>query len=281
MPPDITTGSASGNAKWTVMVFMGAATIEGNVSLLEAAEADLAEMRFVGSGPVEKGFGRPGDELNVFVQVHQGGDIVPRRGRITENMVGGIQALDEVQADQRDTRRGAALGHFIRTSLESAYHNRLNPEHYSLLVLWGHAYDFAIGRTPTTDGMIDALDFAELARVLELLQLQFGADAKLDILGFDACDGVSARAVRQIPPRLADRRSAAWLAVRPNPRSPSKAVWPPHGRLGVRVLHRAAILRIVRRGIRDGVPDAARSESSRRAHGSSGRSRRDAHGGHP
>ena len=174
MPPDITTGSASGNAKWTVMVFMGAATIEGNVPLLEAAEADLAEMRFVGSGPVEKGFGRPGDELNIFVQVHQGGDIVPRRGRITENMVGGIQALDEVQADQRDTRRGAALGHFIRTSLESAYHSRLNPEHYSLLVLWGHAYDFAIGRTPTTDGMIDALDFAELARVLELLQLQFG-----------------------------------------------------------------------------------------------------------
>ena len=88
MPPDITTGSASGNAKWTVMVFMGAATIEGNVPLLEAAEADLAEMRFVGSGPVEKGFGRPGDELNIFVQVHQGGDIVPRRGRITENMAG-------------------------------------------------------------------------------------------------------------------------------------------------------------------------------------------------
>jgi hypothetical protein len=56
-------------------------------------------------------------------------------------------------------------------------------------VLWGHAYDFAIGRSLTKTGTIDALDFAELSRVLERLQLQFGTPgAKLDILGFDACD---------------------------------------------------------------------------------------------
>ena len=200
MPPDITTGSASGNAKWTVMVFMGAATIDGNVPLLEAAEADLAEMRFVGSGPVEKDFGRPGDELNVFVQVHQGGDTVPRRGRITEGMASGINGLKPVEKGQDELVDGAALGHFIRTSLIEAKHDAENREHYSLLVLWGHAYDFAIGRAPTTDGMIDALDFAELARVLERLQLEFGTDAKLDILGFDACDLTTVEMACQLEP---------------------------------------------------------------------------------
>ena len=70
MPPDITPSSAVRNVKWTVMVFMGAGTIAGNESLIAAAEADLKEMRFVGSdGP-----------LNIFVQVHQGGGIPPRRG---------------------------------------------------------------------------------------------------------------------------------------------------------------------------------------------------------
>jgi hypothetical protein len=200
MPPDVTPGSTSGNAKWTVLVFMGAARIDGNAPLLASAEADLAEMTLVGSGPVDHGFGHPGDELNIFVQVHQGGDIVPRRGRITENMPSGIQGLGEVPVDQRDTRRGAALGQFIRTSLTAAGHDAGNLEHYSLLVLWGHAYDFAIGRAKTTDGMIDALDFAELARVLERLQLEFGAEAKLDILGFDACDLATVEMACQLEP---------------------------------------------------------------------------------
>ncbi|HZM92579.1 MAG TPA: clostripain-related cysteine peptidase [Vicinamibacterales bacterium] len=200
MPPDITTESAYPNAKWTVMVFMGAATIDGNAPLLEAAEADLAEMRLVGSGPVDPGFGRKGDELNIFVQVHQGGDTVPRRGRITEGMTSGINGLKPVEKGQDDLDGGAALGHFIRTSLNDAHHDAENPEHHSLLVLWGHAYDFAIGRTPTTDGTIDALDFTELTRVLERLQLQFGADAKLDILGFDACDLTTVEMACQLEP---------------------------------------------------------------------------------
>ena len=161
MPPDVTTVSDSQGSKWTVMVFMGAATIAGNSPLIDAAEADLEEMRFVGSG----------GQLNVFVQVHQGGDVVPRRGRITDSMATGINGLEPVPEDQRDARRGLALHDFIRWALTTAKHNPQNQEHYSLLVLWGHAYDFAIGRAQTTDGMIDALDFAELSRVLERLQI--------------------------------------------------------------------------------------------------------------
>ena len=53
--------------KWTVMVFMGAATIKGEEDMLDAAEDDLKEMASVGSGPVESG---NGDELNIFVQAY-------------------------------------------------------------------------------------------------------------------------------------------------------------------------------------------------------------------
>ena len=55
--------------KWTVMVFMGAATIEGEEDLLNAAEDDLLEMASVGSGPVLSPPRRCA-ELNIFVQVY-------------------------------------------------------------------------------------------------------------------------------------------------------------------------------------------------------------------
>jgi hypothetical protein len=70
-----------------------------------------------------------------------------------------------------------------------------------MLVLWGHAYDFAIGREHTRGGTIDALDFAELSGVLENLQRRFGATgAKLDILGFDACDLATVEMAYQLQP---------------------------------------------------------------------------------
>ena len=50
--------------KWTVMVFMAAETIEGSAPLHDAADADLAEMEFVGSG----------GGLNIFVQLHGYGE---------------------------------------------------------------------------------------------------------------------------------------------------------------------------------------------------------------
>jgi Clostripain family len=178
MPSDSALSKPQG-AKWTVMVFMGAATIDGNAPLIEAAEADLAEMAFVGSG----------DALNIFVQVHRGKDVVPQRAHIFEGMPAGVDALDYVPQKEREPARGLALMSFIKWALKEAQHNPNNPQHYSLLVLWGHAYDFAFGRELTSEGIIDALDFAELSRLLESLQLELGAPgAKLDILGFDACD---------------------------------------------------------------------------------------------
>jgi hypothetical protein len=191
MPPEMTPPGAERDAKWTVMVFMGAATIAGNEPLLAAAEADLKEMQFVGSG----------ETLNVFVQVHRGAGVPPRRGQICEGMPAGIDELPLVPEDQQDPARGMALLNFIRSALGAAEHDPTNPRHHSLLVLWGHAYDFAIGRTPTTAGTVDALDFAELSRVLERLQFEFGAPgAKLDILGFDACDLATVEMACQLEP---------------------------------------------------------------------------------
>lgn len=175
--------------KWTVMVFMGAATLAGNVPLIEAAEADLAEMRFVGSGGA----------LNIFVQVHRGKGVVTRRGRV-EGMPVGIDALEGVPGEQGDPGPLALLS-FIKWALTAAHHNPNDPSHCSLLVLWGHAYDFAIGRAHTSRGTIDALDFAELSRVLERLQSEFGSPgAKLDILGFDACDLATVEMACQLQP---------------------------------------------------------------------------------
>jgi Clostripain family len=180
---------ASQSSKWTVMVFMGAATIEGTAPLIDAAEADLAEMRFVGSG----------DALNIFVQVHGKGQ--PRRGQIIRDMPVGIDALNAVPKGEMDPARGLALLSFIRWALGAAGHNPQDPGHHSLLVLWGHAYDFAIGHGKTTEGTIDALDFAELFRVLERLQQESQVPgAKLDILGFDACDLATVEIARQLEP---------------------------------------------------------------------------------
>jgi hypothetical protein len=159
-------------AKWTVMVFMGADTIDGNAPLISAADADLAEMASVGSG----------ESLNIFVQVH-GRTVAPQRSQI------GVTPLKDVPIDQREPKGGFALENFIKWSLQKGAHDPENPFHYSMLVLWGHAYDFAFGRQRTRDGTIDALDFAELSDVLKHLQDDLGyGSAKLDILAFDACD---------------------------------------------------------------------------------------------
>ena len=53
--------------KWTVMVFMGAATIDGEEDLLDAAEDDLLEMASVGPGQCGS---TAKMELNIFVQVY-------------------------------------------------------------------------------------------------------------------------------------------------------------------------------------------------------------------
>ena len=192
MSPKPAPGGASKDAKWTVMVFMGADTIKGNAPLIKAAEADLREMRSVGSAK----------RLNIFVQVHGKGP-VPRRGRITKGMPKGIDALDIVPDKEQETAGGRALESFIGWSLqESKRHLPKYSRHYSMLVLWGHAYDFAIDRVKTPQGTIDPLEFAELTRVLERLQARYGAagDMKLDILGFDACDLSTVEMACQLQP---------------------------------------------------------------------------------
>lgn len=168
------------DSKWTVMVFMGAATIAGNVPLIDAADADIAEMESVGSG------GR----LNIFVQVH-GKTAIPQRSHI------GIQPMRDVPRGQDDPTHGRALESFIRWALTKSRHRI--PNDYSMLVLWGHAYDFAFGRERTRSGTIDALDFAELSKLLERLQQRFGP-AKLDVLGFDACDLATVEMACQLEP---------------------------------------------------------------------------------
>jgi hypothetical protein len=156
------------------MVFMGAATISGSEPLLDAAEADLREMEAVGSS----------DHLNIFVQEHGRGPI-PRRRHI------GKGPFFDVPAEQAATEGGHALKMFIRAALgEAAYQASGDTKYCTMLVLWGHAYDFAFGREQTRSGQIDALDFGELTQVLTELRRELGVsnETKLDILGFDACD---------------------------------------------------------------------------------------------
>ena len=166
--------------RWTVMVFMGANTEEGNASLAEAARDDLAEMAkgvAAGRGP------GPNATVNVFAQVHGEGE--PRRYHICHD------TGKPVPKNQQDVGDGQALMHFIVDSLGAARH-RPNYDR-TMLVLWGHAYDFTIGKAKTRAGSIDALDFGELKNVLISLQeqarLAFGIPyPRLDIVGFDACD---------------------------------------------------------------------------------------------
>lgn len=154
------------------MVFMGADTVDGNAPMFDAAEADIAEMEAVGSSAT----------LNIFAQVHGKGD--PVRHHIG-------RPREEVPESERDPAKGHALKSFISWSFAQAAQR---PCDYSMLVLWGHAYEFAIGHAKRQDGTIDALDFAELSAVLERLQQEVsalygaGPGYTLDILGFDACD---------------------------------------------------------------------------------------------
>ncbi len=153
--------------RWTVMVFMGADGVEGNKPLAAEADADIAEMKKVGTS----------ESLRIFVQRH--GD-----GEASRFHVGGRE--HKIPRGDEDLTNGRALAKFMEWALEDH-----RPEDYSMLVLWGHAYRFGIGHTETRAG-IDAIDFAELAEVLQRLQHKRSRSGdrtpKLDIVAFDACD---------------------------------------------------------------------------------------------
>ena len=180
---------------WTVMIFMGVATIEGKESLEQAADDDLAEIQAIGGGGPH--------HLNVTIQQH-GRDKNPKRFHFGAASDG---TPIEVPPDQRDYRDGRALSDFIRFSLKAANHRDLD---HTMLVLWGHAYDFAFGRLLTPGGGMMALNFTAIRDVLRKLQ----ADAdrvmdpgdenpfppKIDILGFDACDIATSELAYQLQP---------------------------------------------------------------------------------
>jgi hypothetical protein len=172
------------------MVFMGAATIRGNEPLLDAADADIAELRAVGSGKI----GDTEGELNIFVQEHGRGPN-PRRCHISNG------AFEAVTGRGANPQGGRAVEEFIAWSMAEVGPIPEGALHHTLLVLWGHSYDFAFGRELSRDEQIDALDFAELKDLLTRLQERLGdPGARLDVLGFDSCDAATVEIACQLEP---------------------------------------------------------------------------------
>ena len=184
-------GANRDNRKWTVMVFMGADTIEGNAPLDHAVDADLNEIGAVGGAPT----------LEILVEVHHSAK--PTRqihfgvdGAVTENEVPAF-------------RGEPALLKFIEGSIKAAAHR---PQDNSMLVLWGHAYDFAFARGRMRSGEVDSIDFITLSTMLHDLQDRMRAWYKerqednsegpptLDILAFDACDISTVEMACQLQP---------------------------------------------------------------------------------
>jgi hypothetical protein len=167
----------AGDRKWTIMVFMGSAPLPDFADLSKEANDTLDQLRRAYS------YGYPSSQVNVLVQVHGAG--LPRRYYIGHGPHDG----EEVKQDDAAPEDELPLIKFVNWALKTAEHR---DEDYSLLVLWGHAYEFAIGPRKLGTG-IDALDFAELAIALERTQKQWvrehpHSDGKLDIVGFDSCD---------------------------------------------------------------------------------------------
>jgi hypothetical protein len=188
--------------KWTVMVFMGAETIEGNEPLDEAAEADLDEIRSITTVEADPRFERVIGALEIYVQVHHRAGAA-RRHRFAFDPQNG--ELKETQKEMPEGDAEQALVEFVAQSIEDSGHR---PEDHSMLVLWGHAYDFAFGRSRTRGGVVDAIDFVELSRMLQRLQDRYkqlygdpGAERPtLDIIGFDACDVATVEMACQLQP---------------------------------------------------------------------------------
>ena len=164
------------------MVFMGASTFEGNVPLGPAADADIAEMVAIGS---KDGW------LNIFVERHDDRSV-------QRHHIGGPQGSSFIRpVSQTRTLDGQDLRRFVQDALRVGEHR---PQDHAMLVLWGHAFDFAFGRRRERDGTVDALDFAELKdRLGEIQEDMFesfegrkpesGSELPtLDIIGFDSCE---------------------------------------------------------------------------------------------
>jgi hypothetical protein len=178
------------------MVFMGADTIEGTEPLDDAAEADLVEIESIFSVRPDEPPEPPvagARVLNVYVQVHRSAGAT-RRYHYQFDPQERIPTKTEEEIPKGEPEK--ALIDFIERSIRESGHRR---DDYSMLVLWGHAYDFAFARSKTRGGIVDAIDFVELSGMLQRLQEQMKARYRqygdvseerptLDIIGFDACD---------------------------------------------------------------------------------------------
>jgi Clostripain family len=163
------TSRSQPSAVWNVMVFMVAEPVPGETDLRRAALRDIESMNAVFEG--ENGADGSDGGLNLFVQVH-GVESQPYRLANGER--------DKVPQKEQESANGNALASFMRWALTEA-----PKSDYLLLVLWGHAYEFEIGRSVNRT-KIDGLDFGELTSVLDGFTRYY--KKPLDIIGFDACD---------------------------------------------------------------------------------------------
>ncbi len=179
----------SSDARWTIMVFMGAGSVGDDPALDAFVAADLAEM--------EAAFARCGSERNVrvFVEIHGLG--APTRHEI------GDAGNSEPVPTARPGVDGMPVLDFLQWSLEKAGHREKD---HSMLVLWGHAYQFAMGRQETPSG-VDGIDMAELFDALRRFQDRVivaeadrGRLPMLDIIGFDTCDAATLELANQLNP---------------------------------------------------------------------------------
>ncbi len=161
---------------WTVMIFMVAEPLPEWADLSELALKTVHNLTDL----------KLPDWLRIRVHLHTSNGV--------DRWTSGPEGLEkrpraELQGNDKDLTDGHALSAFLRWALRTANHK---DKDNSMLVMWGHAYPFGIGFADTGTG-VDALDFAELSKVLDRIQAEVkeefpGMDATLDILGFDACD---------------------------------------------------------------------------------------------
>ena len=178
---------------------MAAETVEGFAPLSDMARSDILELTKV------RGDSR-GDSLDIFVQLHADDAAIRFR-------VGQREDPDSLKGEDLVHRGGQALSRFVTWAW--GRDPKPSPGDRSMLVLWGHSYQFAVGQTPTPDG-VDALDFKELADVLERLKparAALGLPGKVfDIVGFDACDLATVEVALQLEP-VADYLLASEMGI--------------------------------------------------------------------
>jgi Clostripain family len=160
---------------WSVLVYMAVDTVPPNADLADAAQADMEEIQRAGSN----------DRLRISIKTHRGGDVQTilvgeRQGAAPAKLLPeGPPEPGRVDTEGVDDFIGENAG-----------------RHHTILILWGHAYDFAFGQSVDAPG-IGLNDI----RKDEWVQAVCDTDArKIDIVGFDACDAANIEYACQLQP---------------------------------------------------------------------------------